>query len=389
MAFSSSPRERSRRLILQCVGSSGPVTRLQVEELTGLSRSSVADLVGELVREGRVSEKPAPLGQERRGRRPAILLIAGKDGPVIGVDLGHDSVRVGLADSQGTILAEQFELTPIEDPHHVVSVIARMVVDLIDASALSTDDIAAIGVGVPGPIGLKSGVLPAHTVLPDWAEFDLARELHARLGVPVECDNDANNGARGEKRFGAGRTVRNFVYIKAAHGIGAGLVLNGQIYRGFVGYAGEIGHTHLAGQTSLCRCGNRGCLETAVSFTRVGEQLVEQGLPWPPPTEPVLRSRFLSHPVVNRVLSDAGRQIGEVVAVVCNTLHPQLFVIGGELALLGGVVVAGIEESMNRNALPALTATSRVTLTGLGDRVGLLGAVALALEPDKNRARNG
>lgn len=362
------------------------MTRFQVQELTGLSRSSVADLIGDLLREGLLTERDSPLGRERRGRPPTILLPAGRARSVIGVDLGHDSVRVGLADASGTILAEQFEFTPIEDPQHVVRVITRMVGELIGKAGISRTDVAAIGVGVPGPIGVRSGVLPAHTVLPEWADFDLARELGDRLGVPVACDNDANNGARGEKHFGAGRNVRDFVYIKAAHGIGAGLVLNGQLYKGSIGYAGEIGHTHLAGHTDLCRCGNRGCLETAVSFTRVGEQLVEQGLPWPAPVDPLLRSHFLSHPVVKRVLEDAGRQIGEVVAVVCNTLHPQLFVIGGELALLGGAVVAGIEESMNRNAQPALTSTSRVILTELGDRVGLLGAVALALESEDDSA---
>lgn len=365
------------------------MTRLQVQELTGLSRSSVADLVGELVREGLLSEVESRPGQERRGRPPAVLLLASNARSVVGVDLGHDSVRVGLADSQGTVLAEQFELTPIEDPHHVVGVIARMVSGLIDDVGSSAEDIAAIGVGVPGPIGLKSKVLPAHTVLPNWADFDLTQELSVRLGIPVACDNDANNGARGEKHFGVGRNVRDFVYIKAAHGIGAGLVLDGRLYKGSIGYAGEIGHTHLAGHTGLCRCGNRGCLETVVSFTRVGEQLVEQGLPWPAPTDPFLRLQYLAHPVVNRVLGDAGRQIGEVVAVVCNTLHPQLFIIGGDLAVLGGAVVAGIEESMNRNAQPALTSTSRVTLTGLGDRVGLLGAVALALESENDRALRG
>jgi predicted NBD/HSP70 family sugar kinase len=187
-------------------------------------------------------------------------------------------------------------------------------------------------------------------------------------------------GAQGELVFGSARGSEHFIYVQASHGVGAGLILNGQSYRGTVGISGEIGHIQLPGATGLCRCGNHGCLETVVSVREVARQLAQIGLAVSADDQHPSLSAMADDPTGRRVLTAAGRTLGRVLADVCNTLNPELLVIGGQLATGGAPVLQGVRESIDQYALPAISQATTVRSAQLGIRSEVMGAVARAIE---------
>jgi predicted NBD/HSP70 family sugar kinase len=187
--------------------------------------------------------------------------------------------------------------------------------------------------------------------------------------------NDASVGAVGELYHGAGRGHRDFLYIKASHGVGAGLVVNGQPYQGGTGFAGEIGHIIISGRPELCRCGNRGCLEAVVSVPSVREQLSHTH----PHLDPDrIDLATLHDPISARILNEAGRSLGAVLAGLCDLFNPTLLIIGGELGTSGKPLIDGVQASLNRFAQPATTTAIKVVPASLGRRAEFMGAVQLA-----------
>lgn len=208
-----------------------------------------------------------------------------------------------------------------------------------------------MGLGVPGPIDVESGTLGSTAILPGWGGTKPAEEMRERLGVPVHVDNDANLGALGELVWGSGKGVRDLAYIKVASGVGAGLVIDGKIYRGPGGTAGEIGHITLDESGPVCRCGNRGCLETFAAARYVlpllqpshGPDLTMEG---------IVRLARDGDPGCRRVIADVGRHIGSGVANLCNLLNPSRVVLGGDLAEAGELVLGPIRSPSAATPFP-------------------------------------
>jgi predicted NBD/HSP70 family sugar kinase len=234
---------------------------------------------------------------------------------------------------------------------------------------------------VPGPVD-RNGQVRSRTIVSSWWQLPIADEIARRLELDpelVDVEHDARLGALGEHRRGAALGCDDFVYVKASHGLGAGLVLAGELYRGAGGLTGEIGHAVVEADGALCRCGNRGCLETLVSVDRVREQI-----------------RFVSgadvadlavaaiDPAARRIVLDAGRRLGRALADVCTLLDPGRVVLGGELAAAGAPLVEGVAESIRRYAQPAAEEVS-VVLSALGEDAQVVGALVLAGERARRR----
>ncbi|HYU83355.1 MAG TPA: ROK family protein, partial [Kribbellaceae bacterium] len=203
--------------------------------------------------------------------------------------------------------------------------------------------------------------------------------LGGRTRLPVRLENDGNLGALGELAYGAASDAGDFVYVKLATGIGAGLVLGGRLYRGSTGYAGEIGHVQVADNGMFCSCGSRGCLSTYAS----GSHLVD--LLQPHHEQPLAVADIVSlirvgDPTASRVVADAGRAVGRVLADLCNTMNPSTIVIGGMLAGCGPTLLDAVRESVNRYAQPLIASDVKVVAGNLGERAEVLGAVAMALD---------
>jgi predicted NBD/HSP70 family sugar kinase len=305
------------------------------------------------------------------------------DGVVLGVDLGHAHVTVAVATTGGDLLVERSaDLDVDHRPHPALDLAASLATAALADAGRPAEDVRAVAAGIPGPIDVRTRVVRAPTILVDWVGIDPAAELAGRLGRPAVVGNDADMGAIGEYTFGAARGFADFLYIKASHGVGAGIVLGGRTYRGTTGIAGEIGHTQLPGATSWCRCGSRGCLETVASISEVREQLAHvlttANEPTAAATLPPL-PELVGNPAAARVITDAGRTIGRVVADLVNCLNPAAVVLGGELGAAGKPFVNGVRESIDRYAQPAAAQAVRTLPAELGARAELMGTVATAI----------
>ncbi|QIG41663.1 ROK family transcriptional regulator [Nocardioides anomalus] len=371
------PRDRTSEDLYHLVRTGQAATRSELAEMSGLSRSTVHSAVGRLLASGRLAEaEVVEKGPGSGSGRPAMrLTVEPSRSTVAGIDFGHNHVCVALADARGTELVERrVELDVDLHAQEALETASAMLQELM--AEQGTTELAAVAAGIPGPVDRKSGLVQSPTILSSWVGLAPATELQQRLGVPVAVANDAVLGAYGELARGAGRFHRDFLYVKASHGIGAALVVNGQPYTGATGLAGEIGHTQLAGHTELCRCGNRGCLEAVVSVQSIRHQLAHTH----PQTDPgLLEVAHPSDPVSERILNEAGLVLGAVLAEFCNLVNPSALVIGGELGEAGGVLFDGVEQAVRRHAQPATFAALEVLPAELGSRAELVGAVHLAV----------
>lgn len=370
-------RQRTPAQVLALVRAHGGVTRAELCRLTGLSRSAVANAVTALLAEGLIAEQEA--GTSRPGRPPVLLSPAQRPGQVIGIDFGHAHIGVAVAGTSGTVLAEAREDAQVDrDADAALAAAARLARRLLREAGLPPAGALAIAAGIPGPLDADTRALRSPAIMADWAGRDAGRELAARFGQPVAVANDADLGALGELRFGAARGRRDFLYVKASHGLGAGLVLDGQVYRGARGIAGEIGHMLAPGASDWCLCGNRGCVGTVTTVFPLRRRLAQMGIVtkgsgWP-------RSPLPAHAAATRVITEAGSVLGRVLADVCNCLNPEAVILGGEVGALGAPFAAGVRESIGRYAQPAAAAAVEVCPAGLGTRAELMGAIALATD---------
>ena len=373
-------RERNRLQVLEVVRGSGSVSRADIARRTGLARSTVSTLVNELLGAGLLVERGAPDdGNTTQGRPPVLLSFDPGAGAVIGMHFDHPVLRVAVADLGYTILAEA--TVPVDVDHDAQDSLDAAVA-LIDEVLVKSDEererLLGAGAALAGPIDSATGTVGSSAILPGWVGLSLAQELEARLGLPVHVDNDANVGALAESVLGAGRGVSEMAYIMLGSGIGAGLIIGGQVYRGSGGTAGEIGHVLVDEHGPLCRCGNRGCLETYAGADALldllrrkhGDELTVDGL--------VQLARD-GDAACQRVIADAARIVGVAAATLCNQLNPELIVIGGELAQAGPLLLDPLRESIVRYAIPAAAEDVRVVTGELGERAELLGALVLVL----------
>ncbi|WP_037364317.1 ROK family transcriptional regulator, partial [Nakamurella lactea] len=371
----------SRRLVLEELIRSAPISQADVVRRTGLSRATVASVVTELTAEGRLVtvDGPAPNG---RGRPPRLLQPHAGSGVVAGLDLGHSHLAIAVADLTGTLLAETRTPMNIDASADAaidtaVTSLQKMLGELAAGGELGAPK--SIVIGVPGPIDSTTGQLRSGTVLSGWVGVQPAEEFSRRLGQPVVLENDANLGAIGEYTYGRGRGIDNLLYVKVSSGIGAGMILNGELYRGSRGTAGEIGHVQVSEDGPLCRCGSRGCLETQ-SSAEAALALLRQTHGPQMTLEDAIAIVRAGDPGAVRLFTDMGTAIGRVVAAVSANLDPQLVVVGGPMVDDPGPLLAGITAAVRRYTQPYVSSQLVVAGGQLHQRAGLLGAVAMATQ---------
>jgi len=378
-------RERNRSRVVAALRESGAASRAELIRRTGLSRTTIASIVGDLREEGLLVERDGDGSASPQGGRPARLLSFSRSaGAAIGIDFGKRHLRVAAADLSHTILAEAKRTMDTDEPAETgLATASELVDEVLEAAAIPRDQVIGVGLGLPGPIDMRYGRVGSSSILPGWVGVRAAEALGSRLGMPVAVDNDANLGALAELRWGAAADHRTAAYLKVSTGIGAGLVVDGRLYKGTGGMAGEIGHTIIQEQGDVCRCGKRGCLETLAGAAALVELL--QGTHGPGlTTQGLLDAAAAGDSGARRVLADAGRHIGTAVATLCDLLNPELIVVGGELSAAGDVLLDPLREQVHRNAIPATTRELEIVPGVLGPRAELLGALALVLA-----SRNG
>jgi glucokinase-like ROK family protein len=373
-------RRTNRHRVVEALRQHGSVSRADIARITGLSHTTVSSLVAELVHRGLLAEQPVS-GRRRAGtgRPPVLLSLTAPAGSAIGVDFGHQHLRVAVADLSSTVLVERaVELDVDHQATAALAAAAGLVDEVLAEAGVVRAGALGIGMGLPGPVEDATGTIGSSVIMPAWAGLAPAAEFERLVGLPVVLDNDANLGALGEVTFGAGRGLSDVVYVKVSAGIGAGLILGGRLYRGSTGIAGEIGHVQIREDGAVCRCGSRGCLETIVSAPKLVEQLQ------PAHTDRLTVASMLERAGrgdagARRVVADAGRTIGRVLADLCNHLNPAAIIVGGELSIAGDLLLDRVRESIDRHAQPGAAASVRIMAGSLGERAQVLGALALVV----------
>jgi predicted NBD/HSP70 family sugar kinase len=360
-----------RRVLAELRDRSGAsVSQADLVRLTGLASGTVSTIVRDLATAGIVATVAGS------GRRGTAVRLARGAGLVAGIDFGHRHVAVAVGDMAGSVLAE--ERRPLASTHEAaegLGIARGLLDDLLRNVDASASDVRNVGLGLPAPI--SDDIVMSSAILPGWVGLNARDVASQGLGVPALVENDANLGALAEFRHGAGRGHRNLVFVKVSSGVGAGLILDGALFRGRDGSAGEIGHVTLDERGPLCRCGSRGCLE---AYASSGTAIAMMSEHFPGATfDTVLEAARGGSAAARRVFEDAGLHLGWGLAALVNLLAPGVLIVGGEMARAGDLLLEPAVAALHRHALPDAPPPPVVTAE-LAERASLMGALTLAID---------
>ncbi|MET1060343.1 MAG: ROK family protein, partial [Nocardioides sp.] len=313
------------------------------------------------------------------GRPSSQFAIAASGRVVLGVDVGASHVRIAVSDLTGRIQAESSERIRVaEGPEAVLSWVSTAAHELLEQLGRAPGDLLAIGIGLPGPVEHSSGRPINPPIMPGWDRFDVPGWFRDSFDAPVLVDNDVNIMALGEREL-SWPEVDHLIFVKVATGIGSGVISGGILQRGAQGTAGDLGHVFVprAGDVT-CRCGNQGCLEAVAAVPALAAGLRAAGVAVEGDHGVVGLVRG-GDPLAVQMVRQAGRDLGEVLAVLVNMMNPSVIVIGGSLAVAGESLLAGIRETVYQRSLPLATEHLRIVTSLAGERAGVLGAAALAI----------
>jgi predicted NBD/HSP70 family sugar kinase len=380
---SSAIRSANRSLIVDVLRVNGQATRSQLCELTGLSRATVSALVGELAERGLlVEEANAETGST--GRPVGVLSLDRSNGLGLGIDIGVRHVAVAVGDLGRNVYAERWRQAPVghASSSGLEAVVCEVKAALHEAGA-DLDHLVGAVVGLAAPVSVEGGRIAEPKLLPGWAESRLAGHLADALGVPVKLENTATLGALGEYVWGRAAGIPDLVYVKLASRVGAGLVINGSLYRGADGLAGEFGHLTLDPNGPPCRCGGHGCLELyaggSAILLELGREDTGDGI------DLLIDDALAGDRAVVDAVTRAARHLGQGLASLAKLLNPQRIVIGGEFSQLADLITDPVGEELTRSCF---TSAASIEVSSLGRRASLLGALALVLtQPSRVHAR--
>lgn len=360
--------------VLQLVRDQLAATRGDVQEVTGLSRITVAQRIDALLAAGLIREAG---GRATGGRRAntlefnvdhAVLLVAS-------VDTRH--TRAALTRLDGHIVHDrQLEVPVAEGPESVLSALLTVFEEMLVVAGVDRSRVGGIGVSIPGPVDQHTGRPSQPPIMPNWDAFPITERIQETFDVPVFVENDADAMAFGEQTANY-PTTSSLCLVKVSTGIGTGIIIDGRIYHGIDGGAGDIGHIRLAGETAICQCGSRGCLAAVASGRAIAHALEKLGVD--------ARSGKDVHELIAsgnvdavQLTHEAGTRIGEVLATVVSTLNPGVLLIGGDLA--SSALIAGIREALYPRSLPRATRNLDIRLSTLGDTAALVGLARVVVD---------
>ncbi|OWA33097.1 ROK family protein [Saccharibacillus sp. O16] len=377
-------KKLNKSIVLDTIRRNGPLSRTDVSERTGLNKATVSNLTLELLEQNLVEE--TGLGESSGGRKPLMLLFNGSAGCVIGIELGVTLVKSVLTNLTGSILLERSASLGEHDPDTAFAVICDTVRPLIEAMPPTPHGLVGIGIGVPGMVDEAGLILYAPNL--GWEGVDLRSRLEAEFAVPVVVDNEANVGAAGEREYGAGQHVRHLVYVSAGMGLGSGMIIDGQLYKGAWGYAGETGHMSIESEGRLCSCGSRGCWELYAS-ERAYAYATEDGRPALPAetTSELTAYAHSGEASVLQLYQEIGRRLGIGITNLVNGFNPEKIVVGGPLTEAKEWIEPSMLATIAERALPYHRRELAVSFSELGSRSAVLGAAHLAVSQFLGRVR--
>jgi len=373
-----------------------PLSRIQLAHKTNLSSTTITNLVAELIEQGIVSEDKNPREDEFRpvGRPRTGLRLVPNARYVVGVHIGVGLYRVALMNLRAEMLRSKFVNFLIDaPPDKVLNDISRDILEVLDTSGVGRRLVLGVGVGASGLVDTLSGVNIFAPNL-DWHHIPIRDILHSQVRLPVVVENNVRAMSLGEAYFGSGREAQSLAFVYGRTGVGAGFVVEHQLFRGSSTGAGEIGHMILAPENGeMCRCGNRGCLETLVSESVVLRQarrsaqanpegILAQLLSQtnaPSMVESVFQAARQGDPAAVEIVESVGHYLGIALANLVNIFNPELILLGGMFAQGQDLIVPVTRQTLRRTAFAGLGEKVRLETTRFGWRAGVTGAAALAL----------
>ncbi|GAA5145604.1 ROK family protein [Nocardioides marinquilinus] len=356
-----------------------PRTRADLIELTGLARSTVAVRIDGLLSLGLLQ----PSGRSRStGGRPPTRFAFNRDARlVLAADFGATHGRVALTDLTARVVAEQTaELRIADGPESVLGWLVQIAPTLLESVGRTVDDLAGIGIGLPGPVEHHTGRPVKPPIMPGWDGFDVVGWVRQRIDAPVLVDNDVNMMALGEHSV-AYPDVEHLVFVKVATGIGAGIISGRRLHRGAQGSAGDLGHVQSPrGGDALCDCGNTGCLEAIASSRAIAQEIGVAQATATDATRAIIERLGGGDRETIAAIRRAGRDIGEVLASCVSLLNPSVIVLGGALAGGAPSLLAGVREVIYARSLPLATGDLSVVPAQTGEHAGVVGAATMAVQ---------
>lgn len=373
--------------LLRLIWTERRISRAELARRTELSRSTVSLIVSELLTTGLVAEVGA--GPSRGGRRPIVLEFQDNAFGIIGIDMGASHLAVALTNLRGEVQAWAERRFPVRtDPPGTCALLVELTAACLAKLPGGTKHLVGIGIGVPCPVDPRHPEALEERVMPQWKGTSVVDELRAHFGVPVLLDNDANLGALAECWWGVSRGVANSAFLKVATGVGSGHIIEGQIYRGAHGAAGEIGHLAIDPQGPPCICGLRGCLVTLVGSQALLAR-AEELLPRFPQSRFARSERTITtledsalagDPLALEVIREAAQRLGIAIAGLANVMNPEVVSVGGSLARLGDLLLEPLRETVRTRSFVAAAAGTRIVASELGSRDVAVGAATLVLQ---------
>lgn len=374
-------RAHNRSIILNAIKSHGDISRAEIARLTGLSPATVSAITAELIAENLVLEHAE--GDSSGGRPPILLRLNPRGGFVIGIKVSEHHLFGALTDLTAAVITKQRLDLSDHAVNDILDGIVTMVANLLLSGSVRKKQLLGIGVGLAGVVDCNRGVLK-HSPIFGWREVPLRDLLQARLRVPVYVDNDVNTLTLSEKWFGAARTVENFLVVTLGRGVGMGIVVQGQIYRGHGGGAGEFGHIVVDPQGPPCACGGRGCLETFVAdpgLLRLAQETWQRGKLSAPVKciEDLVTLAESGDEGAQRIFIGAGEVLGFQIANLINVFDPEMVIIGGEGTRNGEWMFDSMRQTIARHVMPGLRNDTEIRIDPWGDDAWARGAASLVL----------
>lgn len=355
-----------------------PRTRAELAKSTGLARSTIAARVDELMRLGLIT--PIAETVSTGGRPPSLFALNPSARLVLAADIGASHATLAITDLSGAIVAEHAEPLDVRlGPEPVLTWVVENAHALLVGIGRTERDLAAIGMGIPGPVEHSTGQPVNPPIMPGWDRFDVPGWVRQHLDVPVLVDNDVNIMALGERAV-AFPGVEHLMFVKIATGIGAGVISGGSLQRGAQGIAGDIGHVRVArGAGVPCHCGNTGCLEALASGPAIARALRAQGVPADSGSDVIDLVKRGNIDAIQAV-RQAGRDVGEVLTACVSLINPSVIAIGGSMARVGEHLIAGVREVVYTRSIPLATEHLAIVQSAAAQNAAVLGASMLAIE---------
>ena len=397
-------REANYSLVLRVIRQHGPLARVAIARRTGLSRTTVSSIVDGLLAEGVAREGETLSAAPSGGRRPTLVHFNESAGVIIGADFGRTHYTLLVTDLHAHVIARKSGPCDTDlGPDVLLPRLISEIHELVRETGLDWDRVVGVGVGIPGPVDATLNMLVTPPRMAGWDRVDVTGILRDALGTPVLLNNDANLGALAEGRYGAALGASNFIYVKVGTGIGCGVVIDGRIYRGSSGVAGEFGHFTVVPDGPLCACGNRGCLEAIAGAPQIVRTALDTGYTGyrartgqgeagarapsaEGSTDPevdvseVIAAALRGDPACVLAVGRAAERIGVALAGLVNLFNPSVITLYGSVARAGDLLIGPIRAAIRERSLLAASQAVRVQTSALGDSAIALGAATMIID---------